>query len=595
MSFKAIWSGSWRERFRNPHFWFMVAVVAFVTVALVILRKMEHPWEGMTGKRIRDDRPWVEVDFGRFFGFWFGLGATILIALIGLSSGWWWKLAYPAGASRPVDRERFSRGAKVVLALILVFAGWVRGQHLDRFILRDEQDTLRYHLHGYHQQDRETGEIQFLATDWPDAAFGNRHGNNPVLMTVLSRASLEAWWKLTGAPRDRYSAVAIRLPGYLAGLASILVMAWCVAGFAPVRVALIAAAVAAIHSLHVDYSIQARGYAYVLLGTPLAFGGAIRALNGGRWRHWACLVGGSAISLYGYLGSLFFVGPFALAVFGVLFVRWRGLNGDLRSIADWKRDVTRLLVTGLIGVSIYLTFAVPPLMSFWVNREDFPGSIHMEWTWWMALWTDFAGGRIFKLPANGAGVIAPWPEVFREVVLSEPLVWLGMLAVVPVVVVGFREMWKHPRREVRWLFIVALLTPFVQTAVHRWVSHMVLFAFYLIYWLIPLIALFALGLDRLLTKTTDAIAGRKPSVSQAKIRAGLTGVSFLLLYWTAGVGSNPYLAIARPPETKPTVHLRSVFNWISYPDGRILKLDNVLPVPDTFPESLPPPPPLPKD
>ena len=582
-------TSDWNRRIRTPHFWFVAAGVVFVTVAWIILRKMEHPWEGLTAKRLRQDRPWRPEDFGRVYGFWFGLGATILTGCTVIASRWWWKSAHPtSGPSRNAAEwslRNLGRSGWMVLILIVAGAAWLRAPHLDRFILRDEQDTLRYQIHGYHEQDRETGKLEFEAMTWADAAFGNRYGNNPVLMTVISRAVLETWWRFADAPRDHYNAVLIRLPGFLAGLLSLVATVWCVMGFSPRRVALIAAVIAAIHPLHIDYSIQARGYAYVLLGVPLALGGAIRALQWGRWRDWIALVGGSAITLYAYLGGLFLIGPLVLTVFAILAWRWRTSRGDLATRPLVVRDTVRLLVTGLIGVPIYLTFAVPPLMSFMTTRETFPPMFAVNWTWWVALWTDYAGGRIFHVDTDPVtGNPAPIAEAFDTLVRPEPLVWIGMIIVVPIAVLGAFRLWKESSASTRALMAVGLISPFVQIFAHFFVTHMVLFAYYFIYWLTPLIGIAALGMDRLL----DVVAGKQGLLGRAGvphrtrwIAAGVVGL--IGLYFSVGAGGNPYFSRSRPAPTEPTIYARGGFNWISYPEGRILKWESSKAVPAQFP------------
>jgi hypothetical protein len=585
---KDFWAGDWRARIRTPHFWLVVAGLVLVTVACVILRKMEHPWEGRTGWRIRHGKPWGAVDYGRYYGFWVGLAATAIIGCTVITSRWWWKWAHPAsaasGGGNTVRGGSLGRQGWLILALILLGAGWLRGQHLDRFILRDEQDTIRYHLHGFYEENRRSGALEFVPVSWADAAFGNRHGNNPVLMTVVSRAALEIWWRLSQEPRERYDPVVIRLPGFLAGMASIAVLSWCLLGFAPRRVALIGAAIAAIHPMHIDFSIQARGYAYVLLGVPLALGGAIRALQGGRWRDWIALVGGCAIVLYSYLGGLFFVAPLVLTVFGVLLARWRRNRSHPELRQDTTRDITRLCATGLIGVPIYLTLAIPAVMGLIASTESFPRLFPLKWPWWVALWTDFASGRTFNVPGDEISAPISMREAFGVLVRPEPWVWIGMLAVVPVTLFGLVRLWKSSVGSTRAVMTAAVISPLVQLAVHVGLTRMVLFVYYFIYWLPPLICLAALGMDGLAT----GIARRRRAYEVAggcsrPIWIAATALMFVFLYSTVGAGGNPHVGARRPPKETPTVYSRGRSHWISYPEGRTLRIESSREVPERFP------------
>ncbi|MBL9151368.1 MAG: glycosyltransferase family 39 protein [Verrucomicrobiales bacterium] len=576
---------SWPERFRDPHFWFLLGGVIFVTVALVILRKMEHPWEGLTAWRIREGRRWLPEDYGRVYAFWAGLGATLLIGLTVIASLWWWRPAHPASAGTQAVGHRLHRYHWIALGVILLLAAFVRGQHLDRFVLRDEQDTIRYHLHGFYEPVRgdDTGAIGFTEMGWADAAFGNRHGNNPVLMTVLSRASLEIWWQISGVARDHYSIVAIRLPGCLAALAGVLAVAWCVLAFAPGRVAVIAAAIVAIHPLHIDYSIQARGYAYVLLGVPLAVAGAVWALQRGRWRDWIALVLGCAISLYAYLGSVFLVAPLVVAVFGVLAARGWTARRQSRPAPDVTRDVIRLGVVGLIITSLYITFALPAVMCFRQVHEDLPRMYAMDWAWWLAFWTAFAGGRIFNIRTSETGELPPIDQAFRDLVPDYPLVWIGMVLALPIAVIGVVRLWRTAPPAVRVVLIAALLSPFIQTAVHHFITRIVLFAYYFIYWLPPLACVAALGCDAVIAR----LVRLRPLAAGG--RGAVAAVSLVLMigaYFSVGAGGNPYVGQRRPAPTEPTVHLRNTFQWLSYPEGRTLKHPADQPTPPEFPEHL---------
>lgn len=573
-----------RDALRSPRFWFWAGGVLFVVIACVILRKMEHPWEGLTGWKIRMGKPWKPVDYGRFYSFWMGLAATVSIGVMVLSSRWWWPWAHPTAAP-PGSAVPASWGRRgwLVLALIVAGSAWLRGQHLDRQVYRDEQDTLRYHVHGYYQVNRQGDGLEFVSASWPDAAFGNRYGNNPVLMSILSRAALEGWWWVSGEPRDRYHPAVVRFPGFLAGLASIVALAWCLNGFAPARVALLGAAVAAMHPVHADYCIQARGYAYVLLGVPLALGGAVRALQSGRWRDWIALVGGSVITLYAYLGGLFLIAPLALTTVGVVLGRiWsRRRLPVLRPLA--VRDLLRLAVVGSVGVALYLTAALPSLMGFLEKKEAFPRMFPVDWTWWVAMWTQYAGGRILSIPTQDSGAPVALAHAFREVVAPQPLLWLGMVLVALVAVAGLIRLWRRGPASTRLLMTVAAASPFLQIGVHFGVTKMVLFAYYLIYWLPPLICLFAVGLDGILERIAESRLFGGSGGSPSRLAWGSAAlVALAVLYCTVGIGTAKGLNVRSRPSSQPSVFTRSTFNWISYPDGRTLKWDAKRPVPGTF-------------
>ncbi|MCB1232880.1 MAG: glycosyltransferase family 39 protein, partial [Verrucomicrobiae bacterium] len=500
MGFSSKIREGWR-RFRClPQFRYFIVSALVVTVAIVILRKMEHPWEGLTAKRIRQDRPWIGEDYGRYWGFWLGLGATILVSLVTFASHWWWSWAHPQLApntSGNAKAKRFHRGAWFALAAILVLAAWIRVPNLNRPILRDEQDTLRYHIHGYHHYDEKHGGVfTFQDVPWSDAAFWNKVGNNPVLLSVLAKGSNDLWLKFSGKSPDHFNRIAIRLPVVIAGILSIAAIAWFVFAFASQRVALLAALLAAIHPFHIEYSEEARGYAFVMLGAALALGGAIRALRKSGWWHWIALVGGSAMMLYAYIGSVFFVAPLALTVIGIVLWRnaqtWRTADDKNARLAA-RRDLTRLMVTGLIGVSIYLVFALPPMICFWDHKENFPWRFTVSFQWWFVFWTEFATGQFYQLPKKPDGDFAPLSEAIAVIVKPRPWTWIGIFAASLLILVGVGKTMRRVNVATGFVIGVAFLAPFIQIFFHGVITHMVLFFFYLIYWLPVVIGLEAVG------------------------------------------------------------------------------------------------------
>ena len=481
---------------------------------------------------------------------------------------------------------------------ILLLAGLLRVPQIDREILRDEQDTLRYHIHGYHFYDeKHGGGLTFQAVTWADAAFWNQHGNNPVLMSVAAKASLVIWQKWTGTPGDHLNVVAIRLPSLIAGWASIAVLAWCLMGFASGRVALLGALMAAIHPLHIDYCEQARGYAFVMLGAPLALGSAIRALRSGRWLSWIGLVGGCAIMLYAYIGSLFFVCPLALTVIVILACRWwKSLRaGDRQAILTARRDVTRLVVTGLIGTSIYLVLALPSIICFWDYREKFPWRFAPSAQWWLVFWTEYASGHFFQLPRNAEGNTEPLSVLIDTFLKQNPLLWAEILLAPALAIAGLIQIWRKSERWISPLIGVAFLTPFLQIAVHGLMTHIVLFYFYLIYWLPVVIGLEAFAVDSFFAWAADQLSSTKGDLDQSTRRGHapwwpiwltMASVWIGFLFLNGGLKQNFRAWLAPKRERELVNYDRGDFHWINYPEGRLLRLRKEKEIPQVFPEPL---------
>lgn len=558
--------------------WFVYLGVAAILLGLLILVRMEHSWEGATLKRssIGLDAM-IGVDFGRIYGFWAGVGNVVLLSLILISSRWWWPRA---NANLPIETAFNKpgipgRAEKLLLIALILFSVWIRLPQLDRWVFRDEQDTLRYQIHGYHQLDKKTQQLEFLEATWADAFFWNPHGNNPVLTSVTSKASLDLWRAISGAPRDTFNRIAFRLPVFLAGLLTIVALWWMARAVLIPELALGVAAMGALHPEIINYGIEARGYGFMLLGVCVSIGAAFRALRHGTWRNWGLLGFGFFIMLFAYAGSVFFVLPFALIIFGTLLGRRR--QSELKAAAD--RDLLRLILVGAAFGGIFVQVEMPALMCFLLQQRPFPWTNELDASWLFSYWTQYATGRMFEWDGATPGSPSLISHVLGTLFPQAPLYWTLAISIPVFMVVGLVSFWRANPPWARLLIVVALISPLLQAVVHFYVIHRVLFFFYLLYVLPVYLVLLLQGLFRI-GQLLAVPQGMHP-VSSKVPGAVLTG--FLVLYFVTCTSPKPALQHSDfLVQTEPEVYTRGKSNWIVYPTGQILSQRTELPIPATF-------------
>jgi len=360
---------------------------AFLCFALLI----QTPWEGKALSRIakrldvpKEEVPWqvffdfetlgghsLGVEAYRQIGLWQGaVFVGLVLGVCALTAHWWVPLTRRRPRTRnlmPVDLSAITqrtfkpeRLGWIGLFAILVVATGLRAPYLDRAIYFDEQDNLRRNFHGY-LEIQPDGEERWRPADWSEALWENRLGNNPVLLSVTVQASLRIWRVITGSDRQRFSIVAIRLPIFFAGLGSIAAIWWLLQLWGMRIGAVFGGVLAAIHPMHIDYSLQARGYAFGLMFVPLALGFAWLAMRRNLWRYWFAFAFCVFFCLWSYAGSIYFAVALNAGLLG--FLIWRQFrSGDAAILGLTSRLIAVNVVTGLL----YLFLIAPhiPQLSY---------------------------------------------------------------------------------------------------------------------------------------------------------------------------------------------------------------------------------------
>lgn len=272
-----------------------------------------------------------------------GLSAVVNVLLaLGmlLSTPLWCREGVPGTlrvALGPVEeRPRWWRWVMAGLTLLTLVECLPR---MDRSLWGDETMALRGYVTGHlscSAKDHLQGKIKFVSEPWWHTVFSDDSGgNNHYLYSIIGRATLDAWRKATGAAPGAISEAVLRFWPLVAGLAAL----WALAGWVrrlglPAWVAVLAAALLAVHPWHLRFSGEARGYMLMVLLFTLTLHAWVDALERGRWRDWIGVAVGQFLSLYAWKGVLYPLLGVNLVVAALMLTKLRGTGRQI-TVGRW--------------------------------------------------------------------------------------------------------------------------------------------------------------------------------------------------------------------------------------------------------------------
>ncbi len=543
---------------------FYKIVLAVVAGGMALfLRSTQWPWKGSGAKRAARGK---EMRFEEMVEIQLWWAVAIIAGLLGLAlvtSPWWMRWARIGNDSGPPTEPNkqlgympWRRKFTWLLAGILTVALVSRWPRMDRFMERDEQDTVRRSMIGYVPLDaagQAAGEP--VIHPWALTVWECRSANNPILYSVAARASVRAWQGMTGAEPWRVRLEALRLPALGAGLLGLGVLAWLGWLMGRPEVGLGASLLGAVHPLHVEFSTQARGYGMVLLFTPLALGWAWLALRTGRWRHWLALGGSLWALLAANPGSIYFAGALGVALTISLVLRCRR---DTSGTAGMS--LTRWFLAAGLAAICYLPVIWPTLPQALPYLKNFKGELDGMWV--PMTWSWYAGGMCYPPMEMTepwlAGGNTAWGFIRSGFFQTEPLTACFVLFMVPAVL-WMGGCWWWRKEGGRPLLLACVAAPLMAYAVHRSAETPFLYHWYLIYWLPPALLLTAAGLWQV---------GQRGAAWSGRAWMALVPAGIFLAIFAAinlpGPGRISWLGFA---SNGPEIYIRGRYQWITHPDG----------------------------
>lgn len=562
-----------------------ILAAGFFWFALVAPR----PWEGLPLHRIARA---LEVEHGeveksdfleleklgsfnlgahgyRQIFLWFGaLFASGALTIAALTSRWWLRWSDPpAGPSAelPLSRSipKISPGKWGWICLLagLGLALALRAPHIGRAIYFDEQDNLRRNFHGF-LEIREDGEEVWRPAGWTHALWENRLGNNPVFFSLAAQTSLRVWRALTGAERQRFNIVALRIPVLLAGLGSLAALWWLLQLWGFRWGAALALFLGAVHPMHIDYSIQARGYAFVMLFVPLALAFAWRALRRGTWLDWFGMTASVFFCLWSYAGAIYF----ALALNAGLLIglAWMRLRRNQRRATS---QAVRLLVANSAVALLYLFLMGPTFPQVSYHFRNIFELIPLRPFWFYYAWSHYSTGVDFPDPeaiySMRTGEFGIGHYLLDRFLPGEPVLALLQFIILPgLILAGLIPLWRK-RPRVALPLTLGLISPLLALT-HQQFTSLYFYYWYLVYSLPCLLIGVGIGAEQILRPASHKVLA-------AALVAAFLGL-FIWQSWPFGGRPGRIRQTLEWPVNDAGVAVvefqRGNHLWLTYRDGR---------------------------
>ncbi len=386
--------------------WLQALLVAVLLAAVAKLIYGPMPWSKEILRRVRKEAPeftdpkamvtlpgWLRSETLHpevlraqehgVIGVWHGCALVAGVCVFLLATGRWW-MPRAEGDGTPAEPPQRAPEAPeadaaaavapgaarfrllwwgLLLAAVVTASLW-RLPRMDHSLWNDEEYAMRRLAHGA----VENGE--FKPVPWSATYFENHHGNNHLLHTTLSRASLDAWKAFEERRPSDFSERAVRMPSFLASLATLVLIGLVGRQLGGPWLGLGAAWFLALNPWHIRYSAEAKGYSLCLCFICLAVFALVRALRTGRLGAWLLFGLAEAAFLLSFAGTL------AVAV---------GLN--VAAVVDClvrrrPRQIATLAAFNLIGaipVLVWMLPSVPQLSAFMVHGKDLRLPANTEW------------------------------------------------------------------------------------------------------------------------------------------------------------------------------------------------------------------------
>lgn len=435
---------------------------AWVLVGCLLLVVLRKPWEGRVFEPGLSPRQVPLTDFATT-GLWLGLVGSSLIAVLLLATLRWWG---PGGEPAATFAERRlpvrAGSAKWFLPLLIfiVFVAlWQRWPAMGHSFWGDESWAFCSYVHGVWRPVEKGGDpqgpIRFRAVDWEQAIFGDQEGNNHWLATLSQRLSLRAWQAMTGREIWAFDERIVRLVPLMAGLGSLVVLAWFLRDLGHSVEGLVAALFMEFHPWHIRFSTEARGYSLMLLFFIAALWLMFVVWRTGRLWHWVALGLVQFLVMYSWKGALYPL-AFVNLVFGAaLLRRWWGRRDILRV------QGSRWLMANLVGAMLFLPLAASSQLQVSRSLDTVrQRARQMERVWAVNTASETLLGMPYyeQDPENPHEVSverlsrqSPWPILFAVVIIG-------------LMTVGLWRLWRRERLLAS--FCLAILLAGVVTALH---------------------------------------------------------------------------------------------------------------------------------
>jgi hypothetical protein len=427
-------------------------------------------------------QPGPDVDPAKLGQWWGALAALALILMLAFSAPWWMRTPQPR--QRNIPRSPAPHWFWPLVAIAMLSTAVMGSMRLNHDLWDDEELTLRRFVQGSYRplKDADDGRVEFREVGAGRTFHDYKKPNNHILHSILARASVAVWKTFRSSTNAPFSEMALRIPAFLFGIASVAVIALLLKELGLARAGVWAAFILALHPWHIRYASEARGYSMVLFFLPLLIVFSLRAIRDGRWSWWVATAATSFALLYTYPATLY---PVAFLYLIGLFM----IFGH-RAWPDTQTSLARWFASSTAAASLFIVLFSPciPQLLEYLDRDGSRGNIGY---WWLREFGSqlFAGMAWFK----SKNLAAPQPELFAAATQNPEIFRIVLLAAVLFTTIGTIRLVVRGLSSAAVALTLTLPGVLAYFAAVR--SGTFLYEWYLIYLLPGVIVLLAAGID----------------------------------------------------------------------------------------------------
>jgi len=428
-------------------------------------------------------------------GLWLGFAASSIAGFLLIFTWKRWCATirpYDRRSNPPVEHMAMP-WFLLLLAAITVLGGCMRWNLAKRSLWWDEIWSVKFASLGYlKEKDDNPGEFRFIQRDWDHTFWTYRKPTNHPPVSALSRISQSIWRASTGAPDHRFNALAVRMPTFAAGLASILAIGLLVRRWGFSSGAIAAALFLALHPWHIRYGTEARSYSLVVLWVILGCLWLTCAMADKRCRwHFWLLFGLNQLMITWSLPNGFWY-ALAFTVAGIIVICRQWNTSHERQTA-----ISRLLAVNFMAAMVFLPLFMPNVLQLldWAPIND-----HSMLTW-SSLKNAVCQMAFGMDIASGTGVESLGIHSLTLELKSSPwITWPTILLLISGALFGAIRLARN--RPGATIMLAALILATMASLLLTKLAGQHFYHRYIIYSLVPLSIWFGIGLTGITREIT---------------------------------------------------------------------------------------------
>ncbi|MCF6313894.1 MAG: glycosyltransferase family 39 protein [Verrucomicrobiales bacterium] len=305
-------------------------------------------------------------------GLWWAALVNLVFLLSLIWTEPWWNTRLRDRATEKV-KPRLS-----LLPIILILAAVVTGlywrvPYMSHSFGNDEEWAMRRFVHGYYK-NKDDGELDYRKVKWKETFFLNTGTNNHVAQSVAARLSLNVRNRMMGEDASHFSEIAVRLPSLVAGLLCIGAVGGLLCLHGAPTAGVVAAWFLALNPWYLRYSVEARGYAFLLLFSILALLALTRAMRSGEWRFWLLFGFFQFLMMWSFAGAIYFATAMNICI--LLTLQWPAIK-----VEDRFNRTARWLIANIFSAMLFIQLMGPSIrqLARTLAKPERRGAMGRDW------------------------------------------------------------------------------------------------------------------------------------------------------------------------------------------------------------------------